>query len=148
MAKRGKAARAQLPIRIPEALRARIEKAAKSGGISMNAEIVARIEASFAKEDAVGGREMLPWVQTMTGAFARGGQRGAQASQHPEWTTAEWLQDPLCYDAARYAVSYALEVAQPVWHESESKVELQIHDIMARQIARGEFIDPEKGTKK
>jgi hypothetical protein len=47
MAKRGKSARAQVPLRIPEALRARIEKAAKETGNSMNAEILNRLEGSF-----------------------------------------------------------------------------------------------------
>lgn len=38
---------AQLKIRLPEDLKARIEEAAKANGRSMNAEIVARLEASL-----------------------------------------------------------------------------------------------------
>lgn len=148
MASRKPTAFIQLKARMRESLRAKLERAAAKNKQSLNAEVVARLEASFAKEDAAGGPEILSIVQLMTGAFARGGQRGAQAKQHPEWTAAEWINDPLCYDVARYTVSYALEFAQPFQHESGSKVELQIHDTMAQQIARGEFIDPEKGTKK
>lgn len=50
MAERG-SPRTQMPLRIPEALRARIEKAAREAGQSMNAEITARLEGSFSRDD-------------------------------------------------------------------------------------------------
>ena len=59
MAQRGKSARAQVPLRIPEAQRARLEKAAKSRGVSMNAEIVERLAQSFGAEDRLGGPQMV-----------------------------------------------------------------------------------------
>ena len=55
MAKRGKSPRAQVPLRIPEAIRARLERAAKAGKVSMNAEIVERLARSFELEDRFGG---------------------------------------------------------------------------------------------
>ena len=55
MAKRGKSPRAQVPLRIPEALRARLEKAAKAGNKSMNAEILERLEQSFQFDIRIGG---------------------------------------------------------------------------------------------
>ena len=64
MAKRGKSPRAQLPLRIPEALRARIERAAKETGNSMNAEIRERLEESFDIEDRLGGPQLLELIET------------------------------------------------------------------------------------
>ena len=45
----------------------------------------------------------------MAAAFLLGGQRGAHARQHPEWSPAEWLNDPTCYGAAEAAVKDALD---------------------------------------
>ena len=42
---------AHLNLRYPEALRRRLERAAKDGGRSMNTEIVERLEQSFRRED-------------------------------------------------------------------------------------------------
>ena len=42
---------AHLNLRYPEALRRRLERAAKNGGRSMNTEIVERLEQSFRRED-------------------------------------------------------------------------------------------------
>jgi Arc-like DNA binding domain len=44
---------AHLNLRYPEALRRRLERAAKNGGRSMNTEIVERLEQSFRREDFV-----------------------------------------------------------------------------------------------
>ena len=43
----------QLKVRMKEPLRARLEKAAKSNGLSLNAEAVARLEQSFRDEEAL-----------------------------------------------------------------------------------------------
>jgi hypothetical protein len=48
MAKREKDATVQVGLRVRESLRSKIEKAARKSGISMNAEIVRRLEQSFA----------------------------------------------------------------------------------------------------
>jgi Holliday junction resolvasome RuvABC DNA-binding subunit len=42
----------QFVLRLPDGMRPRIAEAAKANGRSMNAEIVARLEASFANEDS------------------------------------------------------------------------------------------------
>jgi hypothetical protein len=42
---------AHLNLRYPEALRRRLERAAKNGGRSMNTEIVERLEQSFRREE-------------------------------------------------------------------------------------------------
>ncbi|MDJ0981194.1 MAG: Arc family DNA-binding protein [Kiloniellales bacterium] len=43
--------RAQVGLRLPEDLRKRVEKAAKGQGVSMNAEIVSRLERSFMQDE-------------------------------------------------------------------------------------------------
>lgn len=50
----------------------------------------------------------------MAAAFSRGGKAGAKSRKHPDWTPAEWIEDPWCYIAACQAVSDALALAQPV----------------------------------
>jgi hypothetical protein len=50
MAKRSKTATADLGLRVKETLRSQIERAAKANGVSMNAEIVDRLERSFRPE--------------------------------------------------------------------------------------------------
>lgn len=104
---------AQLKVRMREELRALLEEAATRRGVSMNAEVVDRLQASFSKEDRYGGPEMLAIVNLMAGAFLRGGQLGARASQHPEWSTAEWMDDPFAYAAAVETVVEALKAARP-----------------------------------
>lgn len=51
MAERKKTAIVNLRVRTKEPLRAQIEKAARKRGVSMNAETVARLEASFRDDD-------------------------------------------------------------------------------------------------
>jgi Arc-like DNA binding domain len=48
MARREKDATVQVGLRVKESLRSKIEKSAKKSGVSMNAEIVRRLEKSFA----------------------------------------------------------------------------------------------------
>ena len=50
MAKRKKTDRVQLPIRMRESLRAQIEKAAKEKDVSINTEVVMRLDRSFERQ--------------------------------------------------------------------------------------------------
>jgi chromosome segregation ATPase len=59
MQKREKGQIVQLKLRIRESLRSRIEKDAKRSGISLNAEMERRLEASHAIEDARAELEAL-----------------------------------------------------------------------------------------
>jgi hypothetical protein len=51
---RNKSATVQIGVRLPESLRANIEKAAKQRGVSMNAEFIARIERSIGLSGLLG----------------------------------------------------------------------------------------------
>jgi hypothetical protein len=103
----------QLKARMREPIRAELEASAKRRGVSLNAELVDRVEKSFAEEDAFGGPEIANMARLMAAAFLRGGQAGAHASRHPKWSVARWINDPNCYQAAVAAVVNALHAMQP-----------------------------------
>src|SRR6266487_2989486 len=52
---------AHLNLRYPEALRRRLERAAKNSGRSMNTEIVERLEQSFRREDFEKLQDAMNW---------------------------------------------------------------------------------------
>jgi Arc-like DNA binding domain len=62
---------AHLNLRYPEALRRRLERAAKNGGRSMNTEIVERLEQSFRREDFEKLQDAmnLGWLKIMDVVF-------------------------------------------------------------------------------
>ncbi len=99
----------QLKVRMREPLRARIDDAAQRRGVSMNAEIVERLERSFLIQDPT----VESIARMMAIAFLRGGQRGAKAVQHPRWAPEKWIDDPKCFRAAGTAVIEALKLVQP-----------------------------------
>jgi hypothetical protein len=80
MIKRATAATVELGLRVKEPMRARIERSARDHGLSMNGEMVDRLEASFAREDALdrffGGQEIRQLATLWAAAFVRGAQFG------------------------------------------------------------------------
>ncbi len=113
MAKRGKSPRAQVPLRIPEALRARIEKAAKETGQSMNAEIIDRLEGSFGTEDRLGGPRLVEIVEVMASAMKITGQTAAVAESVNEMNQGQWLSLPYAFDQATKAALAVLKHHRP-----------------------------------
>ena len=85
MSKRTKTATVDIGLRVKEPLRARIERAAKDSGVSMNAEINGRLETTFTKEhlfdDLFGGPEMRRLAVMWAAVFAYDAQAG-QYLQH------------------------------------------------------------------
>jgi hypothetical protein len=55
-----------------EPLRANLQKAAKANKVSLNNELVARLERTFNEEHALGGPELRHIVQLMATAFLMG----------------------------------------------------------------------------
>ena len=53
MAKRERSATVQLKARMKEPLRARLERSARARGVSINEELISRVEGSFSDEDAL-----------------------------------------------------------------------------------------------
>ncbi len=146
-------ARAQLKVRLKEPIRAKLERAAKRRGVSLNAEIVNRLEQTLLEDDAFGGPELNHFARLMASKFAIGGQRGAAARQHPEWKPDRWINDPACYQAAVASVVDALLSEQPVEYESGHPDEQQralhkkIHDTMSGLVGRGYDIKVRKGDE-
>src|SRR5262249_22520015 len=81
MTKRPKAATVDIGLRVKEPVRARIERAAKDSGVSMNAEINSRLDSSFTKEDIVdrmfGGPELRRMAMLWAAVFSHGARLGA-----------------------------------------------------------------------
>lgn len=113
MAKRGKSARAQVPLRIPEALRARIERAAKETGNSMNAEILERLEGSFDIEDRLGGPQLIELIETVASAMKSTGQHAGFYETGKLTNRGQWLVLPYAFDQATKAAKAILEHHRP-----------------------------------
>ena len=135
MAERPQTAHAHLKVRMKEPLRAALEEAARQRGVSMNAEMVARLEASFEQEDRFGGHAMLGMANLMAGAFLRGGQLGAAALGHPEWTPNEWITDATCHRAGAYAVAAALGLPLPT--KAQMSDPAAVHELLTAMIGLG-----------
>ena len=110
MAKRGKSPRAQIPLRIPEASRAKLEKSAKARGVSMNAEIVMRLERSFEVQDRLGGAYVAEILEVAGMAMRSSGRLAALFAGA---SLDNWLVHPFCYDQAVAAAVAVLEAHRP-----------------------------------
>jgi hypothetical protein len=112
MPTRPKTAVAGMKIRLREPLRARLEGEAKRKRISLNKELVARVEQSFTKDDAIteafGGPDLRKVAMLMASAFAINGGRTAEEKSLDRWTN-----DPDCYLAGMLGVVGALMMHAP-----------------------------------
>jgi hypothetical protein len=109
LAKRDQTAIADIKTRLREPLRAKLERAAKRHGVSMNAEIGDRLERTFRQEDAFGGPDGRLRAHLMLSAFNTAGQRQARDKR----ITGAWTDDPECYLAASFAAIDALMNGAP-----------------------------------
>ena len=112
MAQRAKTSRPQVGLRVSEDMRARLEKAAKKSGCSINAEIVARLERSFETESRFGGPRATALVEAMGQAMMAAGTGG-----YHEFGKIilgqEWLDLPIPFDRAVAAALKILEHNRP-----------------------------------
>src|ERR1700674_1254231 len=112
MAKRSKTAVANLKVRLRESLRSKIERAAKSRGVSMNAEMVDRIDESFEKEAEIerlfGSDKVFALMKVVSSAMHLTGQFPNAGSEYPHW-----LQNPVAYQEATLAAARVLEALKP-----------------------------------
>src|SRR5262245_3942187 len=81
MTKRSKAATVDIGLRVKEPVRARIERAAKDSGVSMNAAMNNRVDSSFTRQAVVdrmfGGPEMRRMAMQWAASFYDGARHGA-----------------------------------------------------------------------
>jgi hypothetical protein len=113
---RDKSASVPMMIRLPQALRERLERATAQNGSTLNKEIVARIETTFAIEASAGDAVFLAAAHQLLRinvTFEEAGRDAAARAGHPEWGRKEWQADPECYEAA------ALAVAAGFWLKGE-----------------------------
>src|SRR4051794_670370 len=101
-------------IRLKEAVRAKLEDAAATNKVTMNAEIAQRLERSFGAYDAMaaafGGREGLSFALNLFAPFRFvGEQRAAELGVEGPWT-----RHPECYFPALYRMLRGLYEAAPV----------------------------------
>ena len=113
MAKKGNPARAQLPLRITQTLRARMEKAAKSRGVSRNAEIIERLERSFETEDRLGPR-VVELIEAIATVMKLAGEHAAfVAAPSRLQKKGSWIVQPWPYKQARDAAEAVLKRHRP-----------------------------------
>src|SRR5262245_31587980 len=131
MAKRSLDAKADIKIRLTEGLRRNIEKAATQNGVSMNSEMIHRLERSFSQDDAFGSR-YREFVRLMSAAFATAGH--AKASEKK--IAGDWSADADCYLAAAIGVVEALTLASPRSGVTVEHAELLAKSISGRLITK------------
>ncbi len=113
MAQRKKTATVQLKVRMKEALRARIEKAAKAGSVSMNAEILERLERSFETENQYGGPLATVLVDRIGRAMAAVGECDGFYAFNKTGHEREWLNYQIPYARAAAAAVAILDINRP-----------------------------------
>lgn len=102
---------AEIKIRMKEPLRAAIEHAAKRRGVSMNAEMIDRLDASFAETaypaEVAALAELIARAMAETGSSIEGMNRWSDHGYLP------WLDDPYAYDQAAKAALWVLVQSRP-----------------------------------
>ena len=123
MAKRDQRALVQLKVRMREPLRARVEEDAKRRGVSINAEIVDRLERSFDRQGLLSevlslefGKELAGVLMLLGAAmifadcFHRTSRETTLREPKGAWT---WAPDADAYDQAVQAAVTVLEAVRP-----------------------------------
>lgn len=125
MSKRKPSDAVQLSVRAKESLRAALEEAADGNNVSMNAEVVRRLERSFERDRELGDDRTRPLATMIANVLQLVQQSGAP----------KWLEDPQEFDYAIAAVVAAMRSVRPrgpdatgdssdvlMWHHVISKV--------------------------
>jgi hypothetical protein len=118
MAEREKYAVVELKVRVKEPLRDRIEAAARDRGVSMNAEVISRLEKSFALEndvaDAFGGKQLFSFMQSISAAMRQAGEIATKSTDFDHIVTCPpWLTEPHAFDHAAKAGRMVIEAFRP-----------------------------------
>jgi hypothetical protein len=141
MKKRSKIATVHISTRMREPLRAKLETAAKARGVSLNTELVERLNRTFSSaiENALGGADVRPIVLHMIAAFRTAGETMAR-----DKGLADWIADPECYLAAVSGVTDALLAGMPRGATDEHaarEIERLKSKLLTRIAQRKEFSD-------
>jgi hypothetical protein len=109
LVKRDRTAVADVKTRLREPLRAKLERAARDHGVSMNAEIVGRLERSFARDEEFGGLQGRERAHMALSAFNTAGAQWAR----DRGVSDAWENDPECYLTAALAAAETLMISAP-----------------------------------
>jgi hypothetical protein len=97
----GEVKRASFQTRLHESLRIRLQEEAAKNGHSLSEEIERRLIASYGRvEDQFGGSVGLATALQLYANYRHAGDLEAHRTGHPEWTIADWLHDPNCFERA------------------------------------------------
>ncbi len=109
MAKKRKPGSGQYPLRLPDDLRSRIEKAAKGRNVYINAEILERLEQSFQTEKRFGGPRVVELIETIATVMKSTGEYAGFYETGKLTNRGEWLALPYAFDQAVKAAITILE---------------------------------------
>ena len=113
MVRRSKAATVELKLRLKEPLRAAINRAAHENGMSMNTDMVRRLERSIHRDDGLGGPRVATIVEAMASAMRSAGEHGAFAATGKPHKHGSWFEHPYAFDQAMKAATAVLEFFRP-----------------------------------
>jgi Arc-like DNA binding domain len=129
--KRDQTAVADVKTRLREPLRAKLERAARHRGVSMNAEICDRLERSFQREEEFGGLEGRGRAHLALSAFNTAGARWARE----RGVSGAWENDPECYLVAALAAAHSLMIGAPEGLDMRL-LSLHVASFKAQQLGR------------
>ncbi len=120
MPRRKKTAKAQVPVRMVETLRAKLEKSARSRGVSMNGEIVDRLDRSFHSQalvnevlEAMFGKPLAATLLTIGRAMDHTGRTRAFHETGTLEGSSTWFDHPGAFDQAVQGATHVLERLRP-----------------------------------
>lgn len=100
----------QLNVRMKETMRREIEKSANRHGLTMNAEVLQRIERHG---DRFGGERLVELVETIARAMKSAGEMAGFLEAHQPVNDGRWLALPFAYDQAARAAMAVIEAHRP-----------------------------------
>jgi hypothetical protein len=137
--KRKEADTVQISVRAKEPLRRQLEEAAKERGVSMNVEIIDRLQRSFENERRIeeifGSREVYGLMHIVAAAIHETGRAAGFYATHSLEGAAGWLRHPFAYDEAVKAAMKVFEVFRP--KGSPSPPAHLVHQNLGRGFANG-----------
>lgn len=113
MAKKRKPGSGQYPLRLPDDLRSRLEKAAKDRNISLNAAILERVEKSFENENRFGGPRATALVEAIGHGMMAGGECAGTFKFGKLGHFREWLDFQIPFDRAAKVAMTIIELNRP-----------------------------------
>ena len=113
MAKKRKPGSKMYPLRLPDNLRSRVEKAAKDRNISLNAAILERLERSYYIENRFGGPRATAMVEAVGSIMTSVGESAGYYKFAKLGHLREWLDYVTPYDRAASAVITFLKNNRP-----------------------------------